>query len=512
WTMRNAGGNFYLSTTTTDGTATTTTSALTILNGGNVGIGTTNPGASLEIYKNIVGEDANNLILNNPDTSANAASSLNFYGRGAAYPRVSIISQAGSQPSGYTPTLLFKVGSGASAPTTVFSYDDSGYVRSTANFRVTGSTSGSPIVIDGIGNTDGNSAAIQFWLTQYSTGPKIVSVSRGGNNADLSFYTDLEGALSEVMRLSKDGNVGIGTTTPYSLLSISNSVSTAVNTPLFTIASTTGGTATSTLVTVLASGNVGIGTTDPNSFQLQITGNGGKPGGGSWGDTSDVRLKKDIVSITGALDKLTQLNPVHFTWINPEEHGNLTAVQGGFIAQEVESVFPQWVKEGTAGGKDAQLVSGERIKTINLPFEFDAYVVGAIKELNDKITSGLTRVANIITDKLTTKELCLEDVCMTKTQLKELLEKNQINSNTASVVNSVVSVTEDSATTTTDSQQATTTLESQTASTTEVSVPENTETITSESTPTTPATESGSNTNTLVEVITEPTPEPSASQ
>ncbi|NCP47519.1 hypothetical protein GW844_04005, partial [bacterium] len=52
------------------------------------------------------------------------------------------------------------------------------------------------------------------------------------------------------------GNVGIGTTSPYSLLSISNSVSTAANTPLFTIASTTAGTATSTLLTVLANGNV----------------------------------------------------------------------------------------------------------------------------------------------------------------------------------------------------------------------------------------------------------------
>ena len=59
------------------------------------------------------------------------------------------------------------------------------------------------------------------------------------------------------------GNVGIGTTSPYSLLSISNSATAAANTPLFTIASTTGGTSTSTLMTVLANGNVGIGTAGP---------------------------------------------------------------------------------------------------------------------------------------------------------------------------------------------------------------------------------------------------------
>ena len=73
------------------------------------------------------------------------------------------------------------------------------------------------------------------------------------------------------------GRIGIGTTSPYSLLSISNSATTAANTPLFTIASTTGGNSTSTLMTVLASGNVGIGTASPfgsGTTQLGIQANG----------------------------------------------------------------------------------------------------------------------------------------------------------------------------------------------------------------------------------------------
>jgi len=70
------------------------------------------------------------------------------------------------------------------------------------------------------------------------------------------------------------GNVGIGTTSPYSLLSISNSVSTAANTPLFTIASTTAGTATSTLLTVLANGQVVIGGGAPLSSSYILTING----------------------------------------------------------------------------------------------------------------------------------------------------------------------------------------------------------------------------------------------
>src|SRR3989344_9634135 len=35
---------------------------------------------------------------------------------------------------------------------------------------------------------------------------------------------------------------------------------------------------------------------------------------------------------------------------------------------------------------------------------------------------GIIRVANIISDKLTTKELCIEDVCLTRDQLKALLD------------------------------------------------------------------------------------------
>lgn len=45
WVFRNAGGNLYLATTTPQGLATSSPSALTILNNGNVGIGTTTPNA-----------------------------------------------------------------------------------------------------------------------------------------------------------------------------------------------------------------------------------------------------------------------------------------------------------------------------------------------------------------------------------------------------------------------------------------------------------------------------------
>ncbi|MDO8567002.1 MAG: DUF5011 domain-containing protein [bacterium] len=93
---------------------------------------------------------------------------------------------------------------------------------------------------------------------------------------DMTFYTSANNITTTGtarMKIKSDGNVGIGTTSPYSLLSISNNLDTAANTPLFTIASTTAGTATSTFMTVLANGTVGIGTASPSSaVKFQVNG------------------------------------------------------------------------------------------------------------------------------------------------------------------------------------------------------------------------------------------------
>jgi hypothetical protein len=42
---------------------------------------------------------------------------------------------------------------------------------------------------------------------------------------------------------------------------------------------------------------------------------------------------------------------------------------------------------------------------------------------------GLLRITQIFTDKLTTKELCVDDICVTKDQLKTLLEQNGLMTN-----------------------------------------------------------------------------------
>jgi hypothetical protein len=62
---------------------------------------------------------------------------------------------------------------------------------------------------------------------------------------------------------------------------------------------------------------------------------------------SDYRLKENVVNLTGAIDKVKQLQPKEFNFIN--KPGN--TVQG-FIAHEVQDIVPQAVT-GQKDGVDA---------------------------------------------------------------------------------------------------------------------------------------------------------------
>lgn len=84
---------------------------------------------------------------------------------------------------------------------------------------------------------------------------------------------------------------------------------------------------------------------------LTIAGNAFKPGGGAWSAPSDIKLKNNVVPLEGALTRLLLLRGVSFEWKEPEKQGNLTGIQMGMVAQEVEQVFPEWVGTSPDGNK-----------------------------------------------------------------------------------------------------------------------------------------------------------------
>lgn len=89
-------------------------------------------------------------------------------------------------------------------------------------------------------------------------------------------------------------------------------------------------------------GNVGIGTSSP-AYMLHVNGSAGKPGGGSWTASSDRRLKKDIRDFSDGLDILKKINPVWFKYNGladmPDDGKNYV----GVIAQDMQRVAPYMI-------------------------------------------------------------------------------------------------------------------------------------------------------------------------
>lgn len=97
---------------------------------------------------------------------------------------------------------------------------------------------------------------------------------------------------------------------------------------------------------------------------------------GTWGTISDVRLKENIVDATPKLDAINQLRVVNFNLKDEPE-----VKQIGFIAQEIEQVFPSLVENGEEDGKGGYYKAVKTtvlipmlVKAIQeLKAEFDAY-------------------------------------------------------------------------------------------------------------------------------------------
>ena len=107
---------------------------------------------------------------------------------------------------------------------------------------------------------------------------------------------------------------------------------------------------------------------------------------GSYHTSSDETLKKNISTITGALDKVNEMRGVKFKWKvddDPylDEHRNHQRVNLGFIAQELEQVIPEVVNEGEPN------LNGDTLKSIQDSNQITAVLVEAIKELSAKVTA-----------------------------------------------------------------------------------------------------------------------------
>ena len=94
---------------------------------------------------------------------------------------------------------------------------------------------------------------------------------------------------------------------------------------------------------IATGGNVGIGTDTPTHL-LHVNGVA-RSTQSTWATSSDARVKEDIQSLSGSLEKLKALRPVSFEYTKTyrADHPGLDGTFTGFVAQEVEPIFPDMV-------------------------------------------------------------------------------------------------------------------------------------------------------------------------
>ncbi len=131
---------------------------------------------------------------------------------------------------------------------------------------------------------------------------------------------------------------------------------------------------------------------------------------GTLSQSSDVRLKKDINPLSNALSNLEKLRGVSYYW---KTDGTKTDAQIGMIAQEVELVYPEFVKTKEDG-----------FKTLNYS-QMVAVLVEAMKEMNSKIKI-LETENNELKVRLTQTLPGNTEIENLKEQVKNLYEKVQM--------------------------------------------------------------------------------------
>ncbi len=111
-----------------------------------------------------------------------------------------------------------------------------------------------------------------------------------------------------------------------------------------------------------------------------VSSKGYQPGGGSWGTTSDARMKTVDGAYAAGLAELRQLNPVRYRYNDPS-YADPDKEYIGLVAQDVEAVMPEMVSQ-TRGEIAGQPVEDLRALD-NSALIYAA--VNAIKELADRV-------------------------------------------------------------------------------------------------------------------------------
>ncbi|MCC6199121.1 tail fiber domain-containing protein [Candidatus Nomurabacteria bacterium] len=164
--------------------------------------------------------------------------------------------------------------------------------------------------------------------------------------------------------------------------------------------------------------------------------------------SSDKRLKTNIEDLgEDTLEKVLNLRTVSYNW-KSDPNGDLMV---GFIAQNLQTEFPELVStnhDGMLAVNYAQMtpIIVQAIREMNLNI-IDLSNLGRENTWRDAITAWLGDISNginrIFAREVQTEKLCFDDVCMTKDDLRVLLESVRTTGGNQSEDNEFVGSEED---------------------------------------------------------------------
>jgi hypothetical protein len=330
-----------------------------ITSAGDVGIGTSSPGAKLQVTTGGANSPGSNLSGNIGQFTSSGGIAYVTMGNGDSANQHRYVGAASA-------IQVFGKVTDAGVATEQMRIDSDG------NVGIGTSSPGYKLDVNGTANY---SSYINLAVNQ--------NVQWGGGDAAISnagtalIFKTFSGSLAERMRIDSSGNLLVGATSGNSKVTVNSTSLVGITSAI---------TDTSQLTTVgLLVQKADNNSTTSNWFQAFSINNGAAGSGiitangasqAAFGSFSDERLKENIVDLPSQLQNIVSLRPVEFDY---KAGGH----QIGFIAQEMQQIFPDAVSDD--GSEDKYLTVTGWSKT-------EARLVKAIQEQQALIESLTTRL------------------------------------------------------------------------------------------------------------------------
>lgn len=314
---------------------------MTMLENGNLGIGTKTPGDKLEVIGNV--------------------KATKFIGDGSQLTNLNV----GETGLILATTSDSKVGIGTTNPSAKLEVAGKNAIINNALIGDVGHGN----EWAGLAHKDLNGETNTYGLLQSNDG-KNTYINKKSGEGQIGFLIDNQFQ----MVVGNNGSVGIGMTnpgktTPSAKLEVAGNLR---------------------LINFDNSGIMGVG---PNNFVIQLKKSAGGAkqmtwnGGASWSSSSDKRLKTNIANEKDILPRLMKLDVKNYNWKDSPDSTNPKLI--GFIAQDVKPFFPSLVGE----------IEDSETKEVTLTLEyanFGVLAVGAIKELKVEYDKRIAALEEII--------------------------------------------------------------------------------------------------------------------